>query len=162
MRPEIPATLSIGGGTFGAQGAMISAPRITEIHLFPLTVAVDTSVPPVFVASAGTGNWTSSFVTIDPEGTSRPLGGVKFVTDGGGLSPTDAYDLEFTMTSGVDFEYDMFAFEDETQEYLDFRIDTFGDIPVVSEWGLIVMALLVLAAGTVVVGRRRRIAGAAA
>ena len=34
-----------------------------------------------------------------------------------------------------------------------------GAIPTASEWGLIVMTLLLLTAGTILVGRRRRAAG---
>lgn len=36
-------------------------------------------------------------------------------------------------------------------------IDLSPDIPTVSEWGLVAMALLVLSAGTVVLARRRRV-----
>jgi hypothetical protein len=112
--------LTVNDGGFGAPGAMIGDPRITEIVVFPKVNPVDREAPWTFDAPPRTGNWRGSFVDTDPNGDARPLGGLRVVSDGEGLATGDLYDMSFGMVGNVDMRYDLFAYESTGGEYLDF------------------------------------------
>jgi hypothetical protein len=115
MRKELRST----GGGFGAPGASIGNPRITEIVVFPKVNPVDREAPWTFDAPPRTGNWRGSFVDTDPNGDDRPLGGLRIVTDGEGLGVGDLYDMSFAMVDDADMRYDLFAYESKSGEYVD-------------------------------------------
>ena len=151
-------TISVSNASFGAPGAMLGDPRVTEMWLFPRTALTDVEVSPTFSAPPETGAWTSEFVSVTPFGEPRPQGGVRFVSDGAGLAAGELFDLTFAMIDDADDGYEMYGFETEFDEYFDLalEVDNLTPIPTVSEWGLIFMALLALTAGTIVFARRRR------
>jgi hypothetical protein len=122
--PEWPdlKELVMTDSSFGAPGAVIGDPRIVRIFIFPRINWVNRDVAPSFVAPEHTGRWNARFVDTDPDGLERPLGGVLFATDGEGLRTEDRYDLSFAMIGDADQRYDMYAFEAERGEFLDFVI----------------------------------------
>jgi hypothetical protein len=135
--------------------------RIVDVILFPETVPVDDAAAHVFDAPPSTGDWTPQIVYVDPDGQPRPQGGVRWTSDGVGLTPGDACNLRVFMTSLADDTYYLYAFDAEAGAWQYFKVVSTQSIPTVSEWGLVVMTLLVLTVGTVVLGRRRRRMGAA-
>jgi|GEM_PF-3069575 len=99
------------GASFGATDAMAYKDTITTIAIFPDSVAVDTAITPLLTSyPPGSGNWTPAFVYTDPNGDSRPLGGIQFVTDGNGLDAGELFDLYFEMTSDPDVRYQMYTY----------------------------------------------------
>lgn len=110
-------------GKFGAPLAMLDEQRIDELVLFPVYGQVDVGVAPVFDAPVATGNWSTEFVFVDPDGNPRPEGGVRFFSDGAGLDIDDAYDLDFTMLDEPANLYHLFAFDNIANEYQTFVID---------------------------------------
>jgi hypothetical protein len=115
-----------GDGVFGGSSGMVGDQRITEIVNFPENVPVDMfGPPPFFNAAPETGVWTAEFVFEDPRGEPRPLGGVRYSTDGPGLAPGDMYSFSFSMVGEADEEYAVFALDTDSTEWLEFRRDTF-------------------------------------
>ena len=116
---------SIWDASFGAEspGAVTGVPRVTDIYLFPDSSAVNTLIPPEFSADPSTGNWTASFVYADPDGNSRPQGGVLFVSDGPGLGTSDRFALEVSMVGPIDSTFELYAYDQDSGEYMDFGID---------------------------------------
>ena len=97
---------------------------ITQIFMFPQTIALDPSVPPTISAPTNTGNWFAVPVYDDPDGTNRPLGGVLFSTDGLGLSAGEECQFSFTMQGpAADMQYTMYAYDDVSQEFQDFAVN---------------------------------------
>ena len=134
--------------------------QLTEFWMFPSTVPVDFTEPPTFTAPESSDNWSFEFVSVDPMGTSRPLGGVKWSTDGAGFEAGESYGMTFSMTDPADSTYTYFAYNALSTTYLTYRLVRPETIPTLSEWGVMIMTLLVLTAGTLVFGRRRRPAAA--
>lgn len=110
---------------FGAvgPGVMLTNQLITEVMVFPQTVAIDPSSPPNFSAPYGTGNWTASTVYEDPDGNLAPLGGVAFTCDGPGLAPGQPCGLSLAMQGPADMQYKMYAYDSVLQEFQDFACD---------------------------------------
>lgn len=130
--------------------------RIVDVIIFPEVVPVDEGAEHLFDAPPGTGNWTPQIVHVDPDGEPRPLGGVRWTSDGLGLAPHDACSMRVFMTSGADDTYYLYAFDAEAEAWQYFKVVTGQNIPTLSEWALIVLTLLLLTAMTVAIVRRRR------
>ncbi len=71
--------------------------HIKEIWYFPSEVPLDDLVEPTFSAPPGTGDWSYTIVSEDASGNPMPQLGVKWRTDGVGLTETDEYDVGITM-----------------------------------------------------------------
>jgi len=116
-------TFTIDDGSFGVPGFTIGDQHITELSIFPRHVPVDPGLTPTFVAGPETGVWTSEPALIDPAGQPRPLGGVRFVTDGPGLTPEQMFSLSLGMDPIADTQYSMFAFDADALEFQSYFID---------------------------------------
>lgn len=149
--PQIEFTMS-----YGAAGAMYDDPFVTEIFIFPESRPVDTDMPPTFDAPVGSGTWSSAFVTVDPIGTPRPLGGIKFSTAGVGLATAEDHTFSFSMLGRRDVSYTMFAYDPVEDAYEDYLIQSFEGVPAVSTWGMVLLVLMVLAGGTIVLQDQTR------
>ncbi len=142
---------------FGVQG--VDFHRLNEITMFPVQVPVDPAAPHMLDAPPHTGNWSWQVVYVDPVGHARPQGGVRWVTDGAGLTAEDLCNIQLFMIGdrdAADTEYDLYALDVNEPEVQYFRLvaDVQG-IPTVSEWGLAALAMLLLTAGALVLRRRR-------
>jgi hypothetical protein len=85
-----------------AQDAALDGGNVMELWFFP-DVGIDTSGATELLAPEGSGNWTASFVTVDPYGNSIESGGVRWVTDGAGFVPGTEYTASFDcLTTGAD------------------------------------------------------------
>ena len=115
--------LYISKGTFGVNNvdAMLGPVRITEVQLFSNNAAVSTLWPASFTAYASTGTafWTGSVVYNDPNGDSRPQGGVRFVSDGADLSTADEFSMQVFLTGIMGREYDFYAYDQNSGQWLD-------------------------------------------
>jgi len=112
--------------TFGVPipGAMVTNQQITAIMVFPTTVAINPSVPPTFSAPTQSGNWTAMPAQVDPDGNTRPLGGVVYVTDGPGLDPSQSCAFSFAMQGpAADLQYTMYAYDSTTGEFQEYGLD---------------------------------------
>jgi len=119
-------TFEVVCGKFGVEGHTLGNPRITEMQFFPLRVAIDPGEIPTVAAAPHTGNWTPEFAFVTALGDPAPLGGVRFVSDGPGLTPSDIYSMSFRMTGGADSQYSVFAFDADAgrwQPYLFTMLD---------------------------------------
>lgn len=153
---RFPEELSMSEGTFGTPGFALGNPFVTEVWLFPVNVGVDVDVTPSFSADPRTGSWAPSFVFVDPDTNARPLGGVRWTTDGPGLAPADSFDLRFTMIDDADIQYDLYVWESDPGHYVDLPVEVVPPVPVISHTGVIVLAILLLAALAFLVTRRQR------
>ena len=126
VKPDTIRTVSIEGGTFGAPGAMLGNPRVTELVFFPWYSPIDTNLPPTFVADPQTGNWSFDFVNVDPFGNFRPEGGVRFRSDGQGLLTGDEYDAVLELIHDTSGAMSMFCFDAESNTYFPFDLMEFG------------------------------------
>ncbi|MDD5326797.1 MAG: hypothetical protein PHY02_03165 [Phycisphaerae bacterium] len=72
--------------------------RITEFWFFPEEFSIDTGVEPNFIGPPGSGNWTYQWVCQDPNGNPMPNCGVKWTTDGIGISNERDYTMSFCCT----------------------------------------------------------------
>jgi hypothetical protein len=118
--------------TFGAAGAMKTNQQVRCVMVFPRNIAIGpigTNTPSMqanayFSPPASTGNWTVRTLYSDPDGNARPLGGVCFVTDGDGLSVTQACNLGFALQGGrADLQYTMYAYDAASDDFQHFNID---------------------------------------
>ena len=116
-------TISLDDGVFGVLGEMADPMSISEIQIFPEFVEMDLVAPTPFIADPGTGNWTVDPVFSDPEGRPRPNGGLRYASDGPGLTVDDPYSLSFRMLERADSLYTMYTWDADTAEYHVFRID---------------------------------------
>jgi len=132
------------------------SPSITEILLFPVTMAADIAVLPTFVAPPTTGIWESEFVAVDPEGNPRPLG-VRFFTPGPGIGPDDRFDAGFSMLGAADDDYVLFVLEGNSGAVTQFDLFAVGEaVPTLpSGWGYWVLTAGMVAIGALAVGARR-------
>ncbi len=130
----------------------------TEVWACPIDFEIDTAAPVYFIAPPGSGSWTYDFVYEDPWGNPMPQGGVRWMSDGAGLHADDEYEMEFSLMGSAETTYWCYTYDAVGGEHRTFWLDarSAGAIPTVSEWGLIVMTLLLLTAGTIVFARRRR------
>lgn len=146
-------SVSLSNARFGIQAE--DNIRITELRIFPVTnIAVDPPGSQAFTAPGSTGTWTASSINTDPNGGIH-AGGIRWLSNGTGLTPTDVYTLTLNHPAGnVSEAYDYYAFDDVEDAWSYFRITTIS-VPTVSEWGIAVMTLLVLTAATIVIRGRR-------
>ena len=103
--------------------------RINEIRIFPLAVLVNPDGDHTLTSPPGGMSWTADVVYTDPDGNSRPYGGVRWTTASGGLEAEDRYDMSLEMIGNADHMYDLYAYDDEVGVYQYYRIvspDTIG------------------------------------
>jgi hypothetical protein len=144
--------ISIG---VGADSAMTGVQRITKVMLFPEAYAVDTLVAPSFNGPPGSGNWTYQFVHDDPW-YPRPLGGVRWTTDGAGIGAGVTFDMELSMVGGVDTYYTLYGYDAEVYEYDTIcGLDYGSSVPTMSYRGLVVLLFLMLVTSAGLYLRRR-------
>ncbi len=113
---------------FGSEGNLPNTSRVTAMEVFPRNVDLDLSVAPTLNAPPQTGNWTSEFVFVDPNGEPRPHGGVRWTTDGPGFAAGEMHELAITMTQAADSSYIFFTFDEDFGQYFDILVDL-GDTP---------------------------------
>jgi hypothetical protein len=119
-------TFRVPSCNFGAvgPGIMLTNQFIKDIFIFPQTIPIQPAIPPTFSAPSNSGNWTGTFVSVDPDGTNRPLGGIHFSSDGIGLDPSNSCGFSFAMQGpAADLQYTMYAYDDVMQEFQEFDID---------------------------------------
>ncbi len=98
-------------GSFGAEDGQDNPMQITEVEIYPRNVGVDLAFLPTFNAPPHSGNWTPEFSFVDPNGDPRPLGGVRWVSDGPGLVAGEIHDFSFTMLSAADSSYFLYGWD---------------------------------------------------
>lgn len=113
---------------FGAEGPVPDTTRFTQVEIFPRNVDLDPGIAPVFEAPPETGNWTPELVFVDPNGDPRPGGGVRWTTDGFGLTDGQMHSLAITMMDAADSSYLLFAFDEDVFQYQEHFIDL-RDLP---------------------------------
>ena len=91
---------------FGGEGLLPNTSQFTEIEIYPRNAAVDLGAPPSIIAPPHTGNWEFDFSFVDPAGNPRPGGGVRFTSDGPGLSNAEIHHISLAMTSMADSSYE--------------------------------------------------------
>jgi len=116
-------TIDLTDGVFGTPGEMASPMHITEIEIFPEFVEMDLASAAPFMADPGTGNWGIDPVFIDPEGRPRPSGGLRYSSDGAGLTEFDPFSFSFRMLGYADTLYSMYALDADSGEYHVYRVD---------------------------------------
>lgn len=124
--PTVSAnTMSVESLVFGAASGVIPTNQyISQIMLFPRTVALDFSAPPGFSAPPASGNWTIDPVFTDPDGTNHSLGGILFTSDDLGLDPSQSCAFSFAMQGpAADLQYTMYAYDEVAQDYQQFELD---------------------------------------
>ena len=142
----------------GADGAMARDIAITELALFPVDVPVyaEPEFPPTLVGPPGTGTWTYQFAYVDPDGAPRPNGGVWWSTNGPGIAAAEIFEMGLIMIDYRDNCYVLFTYDDEVDAWdSDTLCIVTEPIPTVSQWGIAIMALLLLIGGKVYFSRRR-------
>ena len=115
--------------SFGGPDDMRDYFRITEVGYFPEDREIDMGSVPTFNALPHTGNWTSSFQFVDPEGNPRPLGGVVWNSDGLGLEGGERYQSGFDMLGEADLKYSQYIFDAEAGTYHKFSLDFWPTTP---------------------------------
>jgi len=143
-------------GAFGVIGQDFV--DIRKIAVYPITGEIGLIGNQDFIASNG-GVWSKSLSAIDPNGLVRP--GVLFEYQSGeSLGPEDGYSLTLEQVGSAVADYDVFALdmhEDVVNgDWWEFPTKVTYPIPAASEWGLIVLALLIFTAGTIALGRKRQ------
>ncbi|MHC5115208.1 MAG: thrombospondin type 3 repeat-containing protein, partial [Planctomycetota bacterium] len=113
----------VSGDTRPSCGCTTTGVEFTEFHYFPETAMVDMGVPPFFSTTAGPGGWIGEFVFQTPEGDPRPLGGVRWSTDGPGVTAGEFYSFSFAMLGDADARYEVFAFDQATGEHTSYVRD---------------------------------------
>ena len=132
---------------------------VREIWIFPEAAMVDMSVDPTFEAPEGSGTWQYEFTEVDPEGNGHENHGVRWYTeDGPGIEAQQEYSTTLTTIGHPGTWHSYFVLDDVSGEWQHFRLMAKGRVPTLSEWGLIVMVVLLLTAGTLMICRRRRVA----
>jgi hypothetical protein len=67
--------------------------------------------------------WAVSIVSEDPDGQSRPQGGVHWtLVEGKGLNAGDVFSMTYQMATDVDSIYDFFVFDRKTDSWTSFRL----------------------------------------
>jgi hypothetical protein len=160
----VPLDVKITDSSFGAPGAMIGVPQVTEIYVFPATEPVDPEQPPTFDAPPETGPWLSEIVFTTPDGQPRPQGGVAWRSLGAGLGVDDRFDASFRLSSTRDYDYEFFSLApggDGTLDYRSYRLalEPPLSLPTAGQWTTLTMATLLLLFGVAFVARRRITAG---
>jgi len=121
-----PPWLWFNNANFAGPGTMPGAPRWTQIWIFPLSGAIRVS-PPFFSAPPSTGTWSGTYMFTDPDGNSRPGGGVRFTTTGTGLQPGE----EFTARPGFDVSGDflvhLYRYDASTARYTKMLLRVIGN-----------------------------------
>ena len=107
-----------GSGRVGV--ADVGGVRTTGVEIFPETAEVNQGIAPTFTAPPESGNWTSEFALVDPNGDPRPQGGVRWTSDGPGLAAGAGYEHTFSMFGQADLRYALFAFDAEHGTYWEF------------------------------------------
>lgn len=135
------------------------AQLLDVVEFYPVGGTIGALGSQVFTAANG-GTWVASLSNTDPNGVSRP--GVRWtLTAGALLAGGDEYNVTLVQAGPAVIDYDIFANDTVKGEFHEFRVRVKGKtIPSVSEWGLIVMVLLGLTAGTFMLGRRQHAAAA--
>ena len=107
----------IQGGKFGALTGMNGNMQITEIEIFPTTLQLDIGATQTFEAPIASGDWFSEFVFDDPLGNPRPQAGIRWFTNGPGITNEDIYNLSISTHDTADRNYEMFIFDIDVNEY---------------------------------------------
>lgn len=95
---------------------------VTEVLVFADDQPAAPADMQVFVGPPDSGNWFSEIVYEDPDGEPRPLGGVRWFTDGPGLAPQEIYFQRFVMEGPASAHYSLYALDAETGMYMYFSI----------------------------------------
>lgn len=93
--------------------------QLTEFWYLPEEVDIDNLVVPTFEGPAGSGNWSYSWVTTDPYGNPMPHGGVKWVTDGAGITDDQPYSAEFSCKEEGNVWTRFYMYDENTEMYID-------------------------------------------
>ena|GEM_PF-1981719 len=118
---------------------------VTEIHYYPIseTLYVAGSLEPRITVPSETGDWEYEILSTDPYGEPRPLGGVRFYTLGPGIC-TDA-DITYSVwfgTMAMEQWYDVFHFDATNGEWISYY--AYQKVPTLTEWGMIVLAIMLV------------------
>ncbi len=97
--------------------------RVTELTVFADDQPAAPADLQVFVGPPDSGVWFSEIVYADPDGEPRPLGGVRWFTDGPGLAPQEIYFQRFVMEGPASAHYSLYALDAETGNILYFSIE---------------------------------------
>lgn len=161
-RPDWPE-LKVDAAKFGTPTEGAEDPsHIKDMWWFPFLHPVDPFIIPTMVAPPETGDWNYEFVDADPYGNPRPLGGVRFFTDGPGLTHDDEFSLSYGAHNAdeVDPEHELFAWDEDAQQWEEFTIDISpdppADVPTLSEWAMIVLTLVMMTVAVFYLRRRRQ------
>ncbi len=133
--------------------------RLTEVWIFNTDTPIDTGATPAIVAPMGSGTWSYEFVQEDPMGDPRPLGGVHWYTDGFGIESGQLFELEFCLNGSTQQDYTLHLYDAARDEYYKIAIPvnvSTESIPTLTEWGLIIFAVLLAGWMAWMVLRRRR------
>ncbi len=107
----------IQGGKIGALTGMNGNMRITDFELFPTQLQLDPGASQTFEAPPETGDWFSEIVFDDPLGNPRPLSGIRWFTNGPGLTSEDIYNINISTHDTADRNYEMYMFDIDVSEY---------------------------------------------
>ncbi len=131
--------------------------QITQVTIFPEVGPIAPSGHS-FTPPPGSGDWISAIIFTDPEGNPQPQGGVTWTAPAGEwLAAEDVYGFTLEMEGEADAAYSFYAFDNAPDGGLQYyRLVGPTPVPAVSEWGLVVMTLSVLVAGTIAMSRRRK------
>jgi len=121
----------VDSGYFGGTANMVGPMAITELWNFPSQATVDAGEPPIFTADPATGNWIADIVYTDPDGEPRPLGGVRFISDGAGLLGGNEYSYEFAMIEDWENKYTLYIYDAIDGEYYPLSVHTY---PMIRRW----------------------------
>jgi hypothetical protein len=146
--------LELEQASIGSIGNMVGGPQYSEVWMFPRDGSVNVE-PPVFSAPAPTGIWTSAFVSTDPQGGSRPGGGVRFSTTGPGLPVGQKFSARVRVDGGNVARFDVYTRDAVSGNYQRFFIAMSPSVPGVSSWVLAALIASMAGLGAFVVRRRR-------
>ncbi len=129
--------------------------EIREIIIYPHEMSIDTTGSHTLDAP---GTWSRQFVWENPYGQPQPLGGVSWtLEEGNGLKAGDVFSLQLTMSAPPLSTFSLYAFDSESAVYYHFKMRTeSAAIPTLTEWGLIIFAVVLLGFITLVFFRRRK------
>jgi hypothetical protein len=118
--------LDVLDASFGVDGWMVNDTRITQIEIYPERCTVDAAAEPYFSADPETGQWFPEYTFIDPRGDFRPTGGLRWVCVGEGLAAQQHYQMSVPLIGEADTMYEMFAWDEDAGEYLEFVMNLGG------------------------------------
>ena len=113
-RSAIGNTFTQDDARIGVEDKMQGPLSVPELYFFPEGAAVDPGAQAMFIAPPHTGNWTAEVVYIDPDGNPKPDGGMRFVSDGPGLSAGEPYTAQFHMFDPAPITYEFWYIDSAT------------------------------------------------